>query len=809
MIDLLAIQRDLAIALQRAGNFQECLENVLQSAMRLPCFELGAIYRCGPGGRGKKASEFGLQLAAYDGLPAERMAPASRYGVDSQVARAARAGRIIDSASDELPPELKELLTTEKLTQLMLVPMRRHRDVVAALVLCSRTHPQIHPESRTAIESMAILAASNFELLELREARQLADRQLRLAIEAADLGFWLGDLDTGMVEATPRFRELHGLPPDLALNPEIMRSTALPDHAPRIDEMLDEATHDQSAFATEYQTRDGARWIALCGRYFGGNRRQLCGVVRDITAEKRLQAELRNTRQALAKAKRNRQPSAPPDDNYRRLHESMREAFIKVDMTGRIIESNTAFEELTGYAAAELRQMTYMDLTPEPWHAVDVHVLHEQILPRGYSNLYEKEYLRKDGTLIPIEVHAFLIRDAAGEPESIWGIIRDITGRHASEDVNRNRNQALEHRLAERVHQLQQSESRFRQLAEATFEAIVVSENGIIIDGNPQLGTLLGHDVDDLVGRPLTDFIAPEFRDPVATPDQAEISRTYEGTGTRSDGTQFPLEAKTRIRIWDQRAVRITALRDLTETKLAAARLQRQQGELEQARRLALVSEVSAGIIHQISQPISSVDTNLATLSTCIPNGRLHSAECLEVLDELRADIARVRQVITHLRSLSNPEQPDRVPIDFNQLVRDILPLLERAATNRQTRLSVRIAPKLPTLLGDPIQLQQVILNLCSNAFDACNSRPQGKREVSLTAQLQPGFLLITVRDTGTGIDDDAADRLFSLFFTTKPNGLGVGLRLCRTIIEAHQGSIEGYNHPDGNGAVFNVKLPV
>lgn len=128
---------------------------------------------------------------------------------------------------------------------------------------------------------------------------------------------------------------------------------------------------------------------------------------------------------------------------YRRLYESMMDAFVSADLTGRIQECNFAFQTMLGYSEAELRQLTYMELTPAKWHAVQSEIVAEQVLPLGYSKVYEKEYRRKDGTVFPVELRTFLIRDATGQPETMWAIVRDITERKRMEAELRGSREAL------------------------------------------------------------------------------------------------------------------------------------------------------------------------------------------------------------------------------------------------------------------------------------------------------------------------------------------------------------------------------
>jgi diguanylate cyclase (GGDEF)-like protein/PAS domain S-box-containing protein len=125
--------------------------------------------------------------------------------------------------------------------------------------------------------------------------------------------------------------------------------------------------------------------------------------------------------------------SAERECRYRRIHESMRDAFVLVDMQGRLLEWNTSYLEMLGYAAAELKNLTYMDLTPRKWHAVEARIIEQQLIPHGESRLYEKEYIRKDGTVFPVELKTHLLRDGNGQPEAMWAIVRDISERKRAE----------------------------------------------------------------------------------------------------------------------------------------------------------------------------------------------------------------------------------------------------------------------------------------------------------------------------------------------------------------------------------------
>ena len=161
-------------------------------------------------------------------------------------------------------------------------------------------------------------------------------------------------------------------------------------------------------------------------------------------------------------------------DKYQGLYESIIDAFVRVDMSGRILEFNQSFSDLSGYLPEELSQLSILDLTPKKWHSMELDIIRNQIVPRGFSDVYEKEYIRKDGTIFPVELRISLTRDENGNPESMWSIVRDITQRKENEASLQNAKQELEKRVAERTHELLESQERLRIL---TREIITTQED--------------------------------------------------------------------------------------------------------------------------------------------------------------------------------------------------------------------------------------------------------------------------------------------------------------------------------------------
>ena len=288
-----------------------------------------------------------------------------------------------------------------------------------------------------------------------------------------------------------------------------------------------------------------------------------------------------------------------------------------------------------------------------------------------------------------------------------------------------------------------------------------------------------------------------------------------EFVGLRKDGTAFPAQVHSHIGTWMGEVTRISAIQDLSGIKQANAKLLSMQSELDNMQRLALVSEVNASTIHQISQPLCAISVNIAAitqrLNECKARGcELSLCEPLEIIKDIDTDVVRVREIVSHLRGLITQKKRVLPEINFNRVVEGILPLLQEKAGSRNVRLVVELGAELPPVSADSVQICQVIYNLMHNALDASDGCAVDRRVVVLSTQALAGNKVeLCLRDAGSGIAPAVLPDLFRPFFSTKPTGFGIGLRISRTIVETLGGSIQGYNNADGIGATFRVVLPV
>jgi PAS domain S-box-containing protein len=361
---------------------------------------------------------------------------------------------------------------------------------------------------------------------------------------------------------------------------------------------------------------------------------------------------------------------------------------------------------------------------------------------------------------------------------------------------------------------LQDREAKIRRLVDSNIIGVVMwCADGRIIDANEAYLRIIGYDRGDLIAGRLNwrALTPPEWRE---TDDrraaQLKASRTaqpYEKEYFRKDGTRVPVLVGAAV--FEERSGEgVGFVLDLTDRKRAERAYTQVQMELAHANRVATMGQLSASIAHEISQPIGAALSyaNAAShwLAAQPPN-----------LEEVRRDLGfivesgvRASEVIDRIRALVKKAPPRKDRLEINEAILQVIALAQNEMANNGISVRTQLAEALPAIQGDRVQLQQVILNLLINAAEAMSGISEGPRELLIsTAMTDSEGVLVAVRDSGPGLAPESVDRLFESFYTTKPGGLGMGLSICRSIIEAHQGRLWATaNTP--HGAVFQFTLP-
>ena len=240
--------------------------------------------------------------------------------------------------------------------------------------------------------------------------------------------------------------------------------------------------------------------------------------------------------------------------------------------------------------------------------------------------------------------------------------------------------------------------------------------------------------------------------------------------------------------------------------RAAELSLQAQRAQLLHASRLAVAGELTASIAHEINQPLAAILSNAEAAETMLEAGRLPRDELVQILGDIRRDDLRASEVIKRLRTLLAGHDVERRRFSLNDAVGDSAALLRAEARRRAVAIEQALLAQRTEVLGDPVQIQQVIINLCLNAFEASEKLPQDRRRVRIETSDAPTGVQISVRDFGAGIAEADLPRVFDSFFSTKRGGMGLGLAIARTIVEAHGGTIEAA--PCDVGTEFRVLLP-
>ena len=248
---------------------------------------------------------------------------------------------------------------------------------------------------------------------------------------------------------------------------------------------------------------------------------------------------------------------------------------------------------------------------------------------------------------------------------------------------------------------------------------------------------------------------------------------------------------------------------DITARKQAELDAQRGRAELSHLSRVALMGEMSASIAHELNQPLSGILSNASAGQRFIDRGDVDLGEVRELLGDIVSDGRRASDVVRGIRGMVKKGQLARRSVNLNEVVMDAWRMASPDALLHSCQLETSLDPNLPAIDGDPVQLQQVLLNLAINAFDALRDTPASKRKVLIATQSNGDDMVRTsVRDYGVGISEEMRDRLFDPFFSTKTEGLGMGLAIVRSIVESHGGTITAEN-ADGGGTRFEFILPV
>jgi PAS domain S-box-containing protein len=438
-------------------------------------------------------------------------------------------------------------------------------------------------------------------------------------------------------------------------------------------------------------------------------------------------------------------------------------------------------EEAIGRVSHELMQTVF----PAPLEEITAQLLG--------SNRWEGELIhtKRDGAPVTVASRWSVQRNQRGLPVAILETNNDISERKRAEEALR----------------------RQANLLEQTHDAILVwAFPGMITYWNRGAEQLYGFSRKEAIGRLSHELLRTEH--PMAAElfeKLLERQGTWAGELTQNtrDGQKVTVESRhVLLREADGRRFVMETNRDVTERKRAEERLQRAHVELAHVTRMTTLGEFAASIAHEVNQPLAAIVTNgdicLRLLNHDVPN----LEETRAALNAMINNGMRASEIIRRLRALTKKTTPEKVELSINDVVGEVIPLVQPEMLSQRVSLHLELAPTLPFVLGDRIQLQQVIINLVVNAIESMGSVTDRSRELVIRSRSDAASqLIIDVQDTGLGIDPENVKQLFNAFFSTKPSGMGMGLSICRSIVENHGGKLWVSQNP-GPGATFHFTLP-
>jgi PAS domain S-box-containing protein len=360
-----------------------------------------------------------------------------------------------------------------------------------------------------------------------------------------------------------------------------------------------------------------------------------------------------------------------------------------------------------------------------------------------------------------------------------------------------------------------QADERFRLVVEAAPTAmLMIDSTGRVTLANTQAERVFGYRRQEMIGQPV-ELLVPDrsgdgARD-AGGDSAASLAEAADARGLplarRKDGTRFPIELGVTPLVVEGDACIIATVDDISDRLRRESEAALQRDELAHLSRVTLVGEMSGSLAHELNQPLAAVLSNAQAGLRFLDHEPPPLEEVRDCLVHIVENDKRAAEVIRRLRTMLRKEPAEHKRIDAGDLVEDVVRLMRNDLLNRNVAVTLDLAAELPKVDGDRVQLQQVLLNLLVNACDAMD-RGGGERLLTVTTRQEKGDVVIAVCDQGPGIPPEQIELIFSPFVTSKTEGIGLGLAICRSIVAAHHGTLRASNNA-GRGATFRVTLPI
>jgi PAS domain S-box-containing protein len=507
------------------------------------------------------------------------------------------------------------------------------------------------------------------------------------------------------------------------------------------------------------------------GEMTGNGHKVFTGFIRDISEKKRAEEELRRQKEV-----------------FQKIFENIPVMIVLMDQSGRHELVNPEWKRRIGWTLEELREQgldIFAEAFPDPQYRQTV----MDDIAASMGAWTDLKVRVRDGRVVDVTATFVHLSDGS----SLF-IGRDITERKRAEA------------------ELRESEERFRLVADSAPVLIWMS-------GTDKLCTYFNKPWLDFTGRSIDQELGNGWAEGVDPADLQRCLDIYVQSFDRRE--EFRMEYRLRRHDGEYRWVLdigmprfnpdgsfagyIGSCIDITDQRRSEEQLRQVHDNLTRVTRLAAMGELAATIAHEINQPLTAIVTNG---SFCLRqlDGELNPDEFRAAVTEIIGDASRASGVLSRIRAFLREGASRRTEVDINQIVQEVAMLLRTELNRNQVSLHTDLAAGLPSVYGDPVQFQQVLINLVMNAIEAMRTSTQQTRNLLIRSARNSAEVFVQVQDSGPGIDPEVANRIFEPFFTTKPEGTGMGLSISHSIIESHGGRLQVV--PSSQGAVFEFTLP-
>lgn len=464
------------------------------------------------------------------------------------------------------------------------------------------------------------------------------------------------------------------------------------------------------------------------------------------------------------------------------------------DPSGRIEYVNPKFTQLTGYTPEEVRGQNPRILKSGDTDSSDYQQLWQTISTGGeWRGVFHNR--KKTGELYWESACIAPIRDGEGKITHFVAVKEDIT-------------------------EYKRLQEQFRRVFESAPNGMVmVDAEGKIMLANPHTQKLFGYRGEELIGQPVELLVPERSRNAhrvhrenfLREPQARMMGVNRELFGRRKDGSEFSVEiGLSPVETEDGKFV-LAAIADVTVRKKAEHEAKRHLDELAHVSRVASIGEMASGLAHEINQPLTAIVSYAEACRLMLRSGREHREVLLSSLEQISKQGERAGDIIHRLREFVSKGKLERRPVNVNDLVDGVLDMLRHEIDRHSIELRLELGRDLPTVNADNVQIEQVIFNLVRNAIEAMESNEPGGRELIIgthKVQADESAVEVFVSDTGEGLASEGVQRIFDAFYSTKQQGMGLGLSITRTIVHAHGGRIWATANKN-RGATLRFTLPV